>query len=79
MIQSRIPKVGDKVNVVQKKDYETGKLTIGVVREVLTKDNLHPRGHKVRLENGIIGRVVSFVEEEGKTEKPFFVDPDELR
>ena len=32
---------------------------IGVVKDVLTKAKKHTRGHKVRLEDGTIGRVVS--------------------
>lgn len=59
-MEQRIPRVGDKVNVAQKKDYETGELTAGVVAEVLTKKRYHSRGHKVRLTNGIVGRVQSF-------------------
>ena len=59
----KIPKPGDKVNVVQKKDYATGKLISGIVKDVLTKKKFHPRGHKVRLENGIVGRVQSFAGE----------------
>lgn len=61
-MEQRYPKVGDHVNVIQKPHYQTGELTTGVVREVLTKSRFHPRGHKVRLESGIIGRVQSFVD-----------------
>jgi len=60
---SRKPKVGDKVFVVQKKDYFTGELTPGIVRDVLTSKEFHPRGHKVRLDTGIIGRVQRFADE----------------
>ena len=61
----RYPKPGDRVNIIQKKHYHTGELTAGVVRDVLTKKRYHSRGHKVRLESGIIGRVQSFVDEVG--------------
>lgn len=45
------------VSVVKKEDQITGKLTRGIVAEVLTKTDSHPHGIKVRLENGAIGRV----------------------
>jgi len=48
---------GMNVMVVQKEDQGTGKLTEGVVRDILTKSPHHPHGIKVRLENGIVGRV----------------------
>jgi uncharacterized repeat protein (TIGR03833 family) len=53
-----IPKKGDKVEIIIKPYYK--KITkIGVVKDVLTKAKKHTRGHKVRLEDGTIGRVVS--------------------
>jgi len=58
----RYPAPGDKVKVVQKKNYASGELTEGVVKDVLTKSRQHRRGHKVRLESGIIGRVQEFVD-----------------
>ncbi len=48
---------GIKVRVVQKQDQGTGKLTEGIVRDLLTKSPTHPHGIKVRLESGIVGRV----------------------
>ena len=48
---------GSKVQVVQKQDQRTGKLTEGIVKDILTKAPYHSRGIKVRLESGIIGRV----------------------
>ena len=62
-VGSRYPVLGDKVKIVQKKNYSSGKLTEGIVKDVLTKKQNHPRGHKVRLTNGIIGRVQEFSEE----------------
>lgn len=50
-------KQGTKVNVVQKQDQRTGKLTEGVVQKILTKSPNHPHGIKVILESGIVGRV----------------------
>lgn len=46
-----------KVSIVLKQDQRTGKLTEGIVRDILTKSTTHPHGIKVRLENGMVGRV----------------------
>ncbi|MCF8078044.1 MAG: YwbE family protein [Desulfobacterales bacterium] len=48
---------GIRVLVVQKQDQRTGKLTEGIVRDILTKSSTHPHGIKVRLTNGVVGRV----------------------
>lgn len=48
---------GVEVNIVLKVDQRTGKLTRGVVKDVLTKSLTHPHGIKVRLEDGQVGRV----------------------
>jgi uncharacterized repeat protein (TIGR03833 family) len=48
---------GARVRVVQKADQSSGKLTEGIVRDILTPSPEHPRGIKVRLANGIVGRV----------------------
>ena len=48
---------GRRVAIVQKKDQPTGRLTEGVVRDILTRSAHHPHGVKVRLESGEIGRV----------------------
>lgn len=48
---------GVRVAIVQKADQESGALTEGVVRELLTSSATHPRGIKVRLESGEVGRV----------------------
>lgn len=50
-------KPGTKVKVVQKQDQRSGKLTEGVVQRILTNSHKHPRGIKVMLESGIVGRV----------------------
>lgn len=52
---------GLRVKVVQKQDQRNGALTEGVVRDILTKSPHHPHGIKVRLENGIVGRVKEIV------------------
>ena len=55
-IRSNI-KIGANVKVVQKQDQRTGKLSEGVVMKILTNSKEHPRGIKVMLEGGIVGRV----------------------
>ena len=55
-IRSNI-KIGGEVDIVLKKDQPTGKLTHGKVAQILTGDSFHPRGCKVRLEDGQVGRV----------------------
>jgi uncharacterized repeat protein (TIGR03833 family) len=50
-------KPGMRVKVVQKQDQGSGRLTEGIVKDVLTKSAAHPHGIKVRLESGIVGRV----------------------
>lgn len=50
-------KSGAKVQIVLKNDQKTGKLTEGIVRDILTKSPTHPHGIKVRLESGQVGRV----------------------
>jgi len=50
-------KVGSKVMIVQKQHQRSGELTEGIVSGILTNSNNHPRGIKVRLESGLIGRV----------------------
>ena len=48
---------GKKVAIVQKQDQRSGKLTEGIVADILTKSPTHPHGIKVRLESGEVGRV----------------------
>ncbi len=50
-------KAGQRVMIVLKNDQRTGKLTEGIVKDILTKSRTHPHGIKVRLESGEIGRV----------------------
>ncbi len=50
-------KPGLAVCIVLKKDQRSGKLTKGVVKDILTKSSSHPHGIKVRLESGEVGRV----------------------
>jgi uncharacterized repeat protein (TIGR03833 family) len=48
---------GSRVKVVRKEDQRTGRLTDGIVRDILTKSPEHPHGIKVRLQDGVVGRV----------------------
>jgi len=47
-------KPGLLVRVVTKEDQRTGRLTEGIVKDVLTKSPTHPHGIKVRLESGTV-------------------------
>jgi uncharacterized repeat protein (TIGR03833 family) len=48
---------GVKVAIVLKEDQRTGKLTEGIVKDILTRSPSHPHGIKVRLQSGAVGRV----------------------
>ena len=48
---------GLRVRIVLKKDQASGKLTEGVVKDILTNSPSHPHGIKVRLLNGEVGRI----------------------
>ncbi|RUM63189.1 MAG: YwbE family protein [Sulfurimonas sp.] len=50
-------KSGAKVAIVQKHDQRTQTLTQGIVKDILTGATRHPHGIKVRLTNGLIGRI----------------------
>ncbi len=52
---------GIKVKIVLKKDQRTGTRTQGVVKKLLTSSKYHPRGIKVMLEDGQVGRVQEFI------------------
>lgn len=54
-------KIGAKVAIVLKEDQRTGKLTEGIVQDLLTKSPNHPHGIKVRLTSGLVGRVKSIL------------------
>ncbi len=55
--------VGAHVKVVQKQDQRSGRLTEGIVEDILTKSSMHPHGIKVRLRSGVIGRVKEILNE----------------
>ncbi|MDD4661894.1 MAG: YwbE family protein [Candidatus Pacebacteria bacterium] len=52
---------GIEVDIVLKRDQKTGKLTRGIVSDILTNSLFHPHGIKVRLESGEIGRIQNIV------------------
>jgi uncharacterized repeat protein (TIGR03833 family) len=56
-------KAGTRVQVVRKQDQRTGKLTEGVVKDILTRSATHPHGIKVRLTSGVVGRVKKVLSE----------------
>jgi uncharacterized repeat protein (TIGR03833 family) len=59
---------GLEVAIVQKVDQRTGKLTRGIVRDILTSSPQHTRGIKVRLQTGEVGRVREILK--GTPKKP---------
>jgi uncharacterized repeat protein (TIGR03833 family) len=59
-------KPGITVLIVLKQDQRTGKLTKGIVKDILTSSPTHPHGIKVRLADGQVGRVKEIVNEETK-------------
>ncbi len=55
-------KIGQRVRVVQKQDQRTGALTEGIIARILTPGSNHPRGIKVMLDDGTVGRVQNIVD-----------------
>jgi len=58
---------GLEVDVILKKDQPTGRLTRGVVKDILTNSAVHPRGIKVRLQDGRVGRVQAIIKRPSET------------
>ncbi|GIP57135.1 YwbE family protein [Paenibacillus sp. FSL W8-0186] len=54
-------KPGLTVDIVLKKDQATGRLTRGIVKDILTNSPNHPHGIKVRLQDGQVGRVKTII------------------
>lgn len=50
-------KPGQRVRIVLKQDQVSGKLTEGILQQILTRSPNHPHGIKVRLVDGQVGRV----------------------
>ena len=59
-------RTGLTVDIVQKADQRSGRLTRGRVREILTGSATHPHGIKVRLEDGRVGRVAAIIDTSGE-------------
>lgn len=60
---------GARVAIVLKQDQPTGRESQGIVQDILTRGN-HPRGIKVRLTDGSVGRVQRMTSEITTTSKP---------
>jgi uncharacterized repeat protein (TIGR03833 family) len=54
-------KIGAEVDIVLKADQRSGRLTRGIVAELLTSSAFHPHGIKVRLKSGQVGRVQDII------------------
>ncbi len=54
-------KPGLAVKIVLKNDQRSGRLTEGVVKDLLTNSPTHPHGIKVRLTDGQVGRVKEII------------------
>ena len=52
---------GCTVDIILKADQRNGKLTRGIVQEILTNSSFHPHGIKVRLRDGRVGRVAEII------------------
>jgi len=52
---------GIRVKIVLKQHQQSGKLTEGIVKDILTNSSTHPHGIKVRLTDGKVGRVQSII------------------
>ena len=64
-VSRREIKPGIEVDIVLKRDQRTGKLTRGIVKDILTKSTHHPHGIKVRLVGGQVGRVKNVLNDHG--------------
>jgi uncharacterized repeat protein (TIGR03833 family) len=58
-------KPGLRVRIVLKQDQASGRLTEGIVKDILTSSPSHPHGIKVRLTSGAVGRVKEILAAEG--------------
>ena len=55
-------KPGMTVEIVLKPDQKSGRLTLGVVKDILTNSAFHPHGIKVRLTHNQVGRVKTILD-----------------
>ena len=56
-------KIGEAVWIIEKQHYGTQNFKQGIVKEILTSKNVHPRGIKVRLTDDSVGRVQRIMED----------------
>ena len=49
------------VDIILKEDQRSGKMTRGILKDILTNSSVHPHGIKVRLKDGRVGRVVTIL------------------
>jgi len=54
-------RIGVIVDIIRKEDQRSGKMTRGIVQEILTSSLSHPHGIKVRLKGGHVGRVAEIL------------------
>jgi len=57
-------KPGQLVEIVMKQHQQSGELTEGFVKQILTNSAFHPRGIKVKLATGEVGRIKNIIDEE---------------
>ena len=55
--------IGALVEIVQKRHQQSGELTEGFVKRILTNSSTHPHGIKVKLQTGEVGRVKNIIED----------------
>lgn len=55
---------GMRVQIIEKQNQRTGELSEGVIARILTPSSIHPRGIKVMLEDGRVGRVAKILKTE---------------
>lgn len=63
-------RAGLEVHIILKEDQSSGKLTRGIVKDILTNSPKHPHGIKVRLTNGQVGRVKEIIVSQNVTSAP---------
>lgn len=56
--------IGDLVEIVKKQHQQSGELTEGIVKRILTNSKFHPHGIKVMIDTNEVGRVKQIVEED---------------
>ena len=63
-------KIGAHVQIVEKQNQRSGKLTEGTVARILTSSAQHPHGIKVMLENAKVGRVQAIMPDADSAHNP---------